>query len=277
MSITADVLVGRWPDQWPRPDAVTNENYSQMVQRFGREFRGRDVDGISKAAFRDWANENPGAARYVRTMLNDALEDGLIKSNGLKGVKLGRSQGRKEVEIPTREQVDLLARSAPSAEFGDAILFAAYTGLRQGEHRALRSEDFLPAFRVYVEFQLDRHERLKAPKGKKGRRLLMVPSEVRDIYGKVRSADVAGELVRPWPFKLWKWKEQWKLTRKKAGLWPQWHELRHFCATWLLDNGASAEDVAVQFGHNDGGQLIRELYGHPDRDLALGRLEALVS
>jgi hypothetical protein len=32
----------------------------------------------------------------------------------------------------------------------------------------------------------------------------------------------------------------------------------------LLERGLSPEDVAAQLGHEDGGQLVRKLYGQPD-------------
>jgi integrase len=34
------------------------------------------------------------------------------------------------------------------------------------------------------------------------------------------------------------------------------HELRHFCATYLLELGPTPVDVAVQLGHTDGGALV---------------------
>ena len=57
-------------------------------------------------------------------------------------------------------------------------------------------------------------------------------------------------------------------------------DLRHFCATFLLEKFRAAGedgsyDVATQLGHTDEGELVRELYGHPDDDLALGRLKRL--
>jgi integrase len=42
-----------------------------------------------------------------------------------------------------------------------------------------------------------------------------------------------------------------------------WYELRHFCATHLLDLGLSPSDVAYQLGHTDNGKLVMETYGHP--------------
>ena len=44
------------------------------------------------------------------------------------------------------------------------------------------------------------------------------------------------------------------------------YELRHFCATHLLELGVSHADVAVQLGHTDGGALVMSTYGHPSED-----------
>jgi hypothetical protein len=35
----------------------------------------------------------------------------------------------------------------------------------------------------------------------------------------------------------------------------------------------ASADVAFQLGHEDGGELVRKLYGHRDRNLALRRID----
>jgi hypothetical protein len=35
-----------------------------------------------------------------------------------------------------------------------------------------------------------------------------------------------------------------------------------------------ARDIALQFGHHDGGELVRKLYGHADAPLARDRIRA---
>lgn len=35
-----------------------------------------------------------------------------------------------------------------------------------------------------------------------------------------------------------------------------------------------SEDVAIALGHEDGGELVRRLYGHRDKDQALDRVVA---
>ena len=51
------------------------------------------------------------------------------------------------------------------------------------------------------------------------------------------------------------------------------YELRHFCATHLLELGVSHADVAIQLGHTDGGALVMSTYGHPSEDAARERLK----
>ena len=55
------------------------------------------------------------------------------------------------------------------------------------------------------------------------------------------------------------------------------YELRHFCATHLLELGVSHADVAVQLGHTDGGALVMSTYGHPSEDAARERLKRAYS
>ena len=68
----------------------------------------------------------------------------------------------------------------------------------------------------------------------------------------------------------------WHALRCVAGRKDMdFYELRHFAATWLLEQGASAADVAIQLGHTDGGALVRSTYGHPSADAARARLRGV--
>lgn len=50
------------------------------------------------------------------------------------------------------------------------------------------------------------------------------------------------------------------------------YELRHFCATHLLELGVAHADVAVQLGHRRRA-LVMSTYGHPSEDAARSRLK----
>jgi len=51
------------------------------------------------------------------------------------------------------------------------------------------------------------------------------------------------------------------------------YELRHFGASYML-NELELEPwvIAEQLRHTDGGRLVLELYGHPDRNKAIDRM-----
>jgi integrase len=61
-------------------------------------------------------------------------------------------------------------------------------------------------------------------------------------------------------------------VRAAFGQHIDFYELRHACATLLLERGLSPEDVAIQLGHRDGGRLVATLYGHPSEDRARERI-----
>jgi hypothetical protein len=48
-----------------------------------------------------------------------------------------------------------------------------------------------------------------------------------------------------------------------------------FCGSHLADLGCSAQDIAVQLGHTDGGALAQELYIHTYLDRVRDRLRAV--
>jgi integrase len=66
------------------------------------------------------------------------------------------------------------------------------------------------------------------------------------------------------------------VDRIAAGISPiRFHDLRHFCATRLLELGLDHFAVSVQLGHEDGGALVMSRYGHPSKNAARVRLLAL--
>lgn len=66
----------------------------------------------------------------------------------------------------------------------------------------------------------------------------------------------------------------WKAIRAAVGYTDSLYlATRHF-AGWYMINvlELASEDVALALGHEDGGELVRMLYGHRDRSLALKRV-----
>lgn len=64
--------------------------------------------------------------------INYALNEGLIMKNPLLTVKL-RREGKKEIEVFSREEQQKIIAECPNYYYGMAIKFDFYTGLRAGE------------------------------------------------------------------------------------------------------------------------------------------------
>jgi integrase len=159
--------------------------------------------------------------------------------------------------------------------FRAMVLFAAYVGLRPGELFALERKDIV-GDEVLIRRNLDGTGQLKAPKN--GReRVVILPPPAREAL-----ADVAARIDEPWLFLTPRGRRfskgsllyYWRPVRAAFGR-PEmdFYELRHFCATHLLELGVSPSDVAVQLGHRDGGALVMSTYGHPAEDSARERLK----
>ena len=106
----------------------------------------------------------------------------------------------------------------------------------------------------------------------------MYPAKAREAIEAVPRLEGV-ELVFPGPSGRQLWSSSfswiWKPVRSAFGR-PTMalHELRHFCATYLLELGLAPADVAVQLGHTDGGALLMSTYGHPSDRAARARITA---
>ena len=164
-------------------------------------------------------------------------------------------------------------------EFGPVframILFAGYVGLRPGEMFALERSD-VSGDEVSIRQNLDGTGTIKLPKNGRERVVILPPP------ARAALADVPPRLDVPWLFVTPRGRRfaksslyyYWNPVRAAFGRpGMDFYELRHFCATHLLELGVSPSDVAVQLGHTDGGALIMSTYGHPSEDAARERLK----
>lgn len=159
--------------------------------------------------------------------------------------------------------------------FRAIILFAGYVGLRPGELFALERSD-IRGDEVVIRQSLDGTGKLKLPKNNRERIVILPPP------ARAALSDVVARLDVPWLFVSKRGRQlretsltyYWHPVRAAFGK-PEmdFYELRHFCATHLLELGLSPADVAVQLGHTDGGSLVMSTYGHPSEDAARDRLK----
>jgi integrase len=138
----------------------------------------------------------------------------------------------------TPEQVEALAVAA-KGDAGDLILFAAWTGIRLGHMLRLTQHDIRGGF-----VTLDRTS--------KTRSLQQVP-----IAPRIEA--IAARL--PLPVSEWQLRQAWTAARKECGLQAvRWHDLRHTCASWLVQNGVPLLAVRDWLGHST--VAVTQRYAH---------------
>lgn len=214
-------------------------------------------------------------AKVVGTMLEDARRSGLVESNGMRLVRLPSLKGRQSIE-PLRpgqvqELVGVAAELFPGVpDVPAAIATAAYTGVRIGELFGLRWEDVdFERYRLQVRRQL----RFKVgdeakPKNGLERQVVLPPVAAewlrrvaRHIDGYVFHTRQGRRMTQS------SWVYYWNPVRRVVGLeHVDFHELRHFCGSYLASRGATPRQIAYQLGHTDGGILAAKLYVHDYRE-----------
>lgn len=306
---TIGTFGGRWLVDYPREKPSTNNLYAYALTQleefdFGPK-KGRDVrmQEFSRLMARRFARAKPWAARAMRAMFSDAEDEGIVPTNEFKGLRLtgeGRAQQRRRdfkvlSAVEVERLVEIAADSFPDSCAAQIITFAAYTGMRESEIFGLEWKDIRRgAGEIDVNRQIYKRE-CTTPKNGDPRTIILPPQaeavlDSLDRRKPIRMVDETGK-ERPIDF-VFRNKEGGAMSATSLyGLWhpvrvafgrPKlvFHELRHFCATYLLElfraqGSEGSPDVATQLGHTDDGQLVRETYGHTDDDLARERLKKL--
>ncbi|MFC4727483.1 tyrosine-type recombinase/integrase [Coralloluteibacterium thermophilus] len=138
----------------------------------------------------------------------------------------------------TTEEVERLAAACLSDEAAGYVMLAAYTGIRRGHLLRLTHHDVQGDF-----IRLDRSS--------KTRTLQMVP-----LHPKVR------ELAKRLPLGIGdrRLKEEWTAARAATGIDCRWHDLRHTCASWLVQAGVPLYVVGEFLGHSS--PTVTKRYAH---------------
>jgi integrase len=287
-AITLAAFWERWTADplFARPKESTNIHNRERTKRFVSVYGSRPIGKIDDAVVAEWlaGGSRNGTVPALRAMFNDAASvkaGRVVCSNPFARLGISRGPGRRHEQPPSEDQVWGIVRCAhelATPSFAAWLQVAAFTGLRPGELDALRC----------VNVDLDRSRIRVAEQFSAATRTFTLPKN-----GQVREApltDPAREALMSLPVQgefcfspirgeHWTASARayhWKAVRAAAG-WEGslYLATRHF-AGWYMVNvlDLPSEDVAIALGHTDGGELVRRLYGHRDRDRALDRVTA---
>jgi integrase len=278
------MTLGRKPRPIKESTITTNR---AAVQPFVADFGAMRVGRLEEDVLIAWCQTQPGfVVEGLRAMFSWAYRRRIVRENPMAFVDSRRGEGRKHLLVISDEDLRLLVEAAPKCwpdlmglRLAVLLELLAHSGMRPSEAFALRPEhiDF-ERRRIYLDWQLDGRGRLQELKNCRKREVVMADEVIdacRRLLPKIDGNDLLFQTVtgRKLNSKS-KWSYYWDPIRKMAGLSNmQVYELRHYFATLVVNRGARSEDVAEQLGHSDGGELVRNLYGHPDKRIRLANLE----
>ncbi len=300
----AEIIRGEWtnPDagavsfkeyaaEWLRDRALkpkTRQLYEGLLRlHILPAFEGMTLGEIKDRHVRRWHKElldhGPGevtaakAYRLLRTILNTAVEDELIRRNPcrIKGAGIERSPERPVLSMP--QVFDLAEAIEP--RYRALVLLAVFASMRWGELAALRRHCVdLDARTVRIEASVselkDGSLVVVRPKSEAGRRTVVIPSVAVDVlrfhlevYAERSQDGLVFVGPKGAPLRRANFSRQWRRAIAKAGLsGVHFHDLRHTGNTLASRTGATLKDLMGRMGHGSTRAAMIYLHTTSDRD-----------
>lgn len=239
----------------------------------------------------DWVNELEGDGVAPKTIANKhgflsgclrlAVRRKLLPYNPCEDTKLPKR--RRVAVFLEPEEFELVYEAAP-ARWRPLLLFLVTTGTRYSEATALRVGDFTRRVdEEGVEFWVCRvgrawkytgnaKHKIGNAKTDRGHRSINVPSRTIATLNLIARTNKDQLLFRtsndrriiPQQFHNLCWRPTMIKVADRLGKRPRVHDLRHTCASWMLNNGAEITDVSAHLGHESIKTTV-DVYGHLDR------------
>lgn len=278
----------------------THLNHLWALRHFEPILGHLRMEAISLEDLRRWLatmSTAPGSTRKIAGILGSifraAVAAGKIPKSPMIGIKLPKTEARPRSTFDSKAARAYL-EACREHRLGIGMELALLTGIRQGEALGLLWECVdLEAGTIRIEASLQKlgkNYRLMPPKTKAGKRMVALPAILieRLRLHKARQAKarllagglwvetglvVAGPRGRPVHRRMMG--SAHAEVERAAGL-PhiRFHDLRHSCATLLLEMGESPKVVAEILGHTST-RITLDLYSHVSPALQRGAMSKI--
>lgn len=209
---------------------------------------------------------------FLSAALNAAVKAELIPSNPALGTRLPRTETAEMCFLTPEEYALLWEGFMP--RWRPMVDFMVMSGVRFGELTALKPSDVdRDRGTVYIgrawkrTYDGDRYE-IGVPKTRRSIRTINIPAKVLDALDYTNEwlfTNTAGKPISGPSFRnnVWypavKRAQAYGLTKK-----PRIHDMRHCCASWMVQDGIPLPVVQAHLGHESINTTI-SLYTHLDR------------
>lgn len=194
----------------------------------------------------------------IRTALDQAVQDGLIRVNHAADCKLP-PQNAKEMQLLSREEMQRFLIQAKEEGYFELFLLELATGLRRGEALALQWDDLnLHTGALHIQRQVYRTNGelvVSAPKTKAARRTIVLPSDLVGVLEEYHQG-ANSRWMFPSPAKedspldpATVWKRLQTILEHARCRKVRFHDLRHLFVTTALENGIDVKTLSTVIGH----------------------------
>ena len=282
---------------------ATTRDYKGVIERYLiPEFGNIKLQELTRAkvqqVYNDWKvksnkSENPLKAttikhinRVFKTALNSAVEDGLIKENPTRRIKIGKDIEPNHLDVYTVEEIRELQKAVKGTdmELPVALLFDCV--LRRGELLALRYSDInFEKKEVTVQYTWAETESnqpvLKTCKTESSYRKMIVSDYTINLLKRQKSIYLRNKMKygedfcnsnrvickeNGEPFLPKSFTRKWARTLEKYGLRHiKLHGTRHSAISLLLSEGVPIHLVQQRAGHQDP-KITLSVYSHVAKD-----------
>lgn len=277
-------------------DPRTVEDYRSYLRKDITPALGAlPLEALSRDEVRRWvqAMEQSGASAktiankhgFLSAALAGAVIAGHIAANPAASTRLPRGE-KQEMVFLSREHFARLLAEIPE-HWRPLVEFLVASGARWSEATALKPGD---VDRAHHTVRITRAwkrggggYRVGPPKTRRSVRTINVPASVLDkldytgdwlFANPGRGGRAAGGPVRAPNFRANVW---WPATeRAKLYPRPRIHDLRHTCASWLIQAGTPLPVIQRHLGH-ESIQTTVDVYGHLDRRSAQAAADAIAA
>ena len=296
-----------------RVDTITYQGYEMLANTHilpyfdGNGLKLREAAAIALQSFFDEKAANgrkdgkgglsPASLRRLKNIINqtlkEAVKNGLLSTNPCQFVILPKEE-RYQSQFYTASQMQALFDAIEGDPLSPLVRIAALYGLRRSELLGLQwdSIDF-EAGLLTIKHTVSKVTATVAKdktKNASSHRSFPLTSEAITIFQTAKQAEeenhrLFGKEYQHNPY-VFKWpngqpfssdyvSSHFRRLLKKHGL-PhiRFHELRHSCASLLLNNGCTLKDVQEWMGHADI-KMTANIYGHLDAVRKQGMAEKL--
>lgn len=263
-----------WMDKWlelnkERLSPSTFVSYKIYVDVHFKPFFGQlKLKQVTEIHIKQYINDklktlSPTTVRKHFFILRRILQDVLKHKNPARDISPPEKKDYMP-HVPTSKEFEIIHNAIKGTRDEVIALLSGWCGLRRGEIFALKWDD---VDRTEKTIRVDENRAIsedgyvdKGPKSKKGLRVVAVPGYLMDLLEQHRKSQkqITNYIF---PIRPDHYSSYWaKLVTKKKLPKIRFHDLRHYHATWLYEQGIPDHYAAQRLGHDI--HILKGIYQH---------------